>query len=152
MESNVMYFEEYKFFKTKFKFRNKEEYNELFNEALILSPFRFLTLTEQEYDERLHIVWSWKEFFKYAVYGFIAISFILIFKSFPFWLGVTPLILSILSLSFQKFLETKLEDLNFRKSETLELYQMDNFASMEEVRKELIKEKKQREKNKKLQN
>lgn len=137
-----MEFEGLKLVKTKFKFKSEKEYNIFFNNALIASPLRFINLTKQEFDENMHIIFSWKEITKCISFGFLFMFLFAILNGDSLILRLSILGFSSISMLINWFLRKKLNDLNFGKSFVISIYEMDNYFVLEEIRENLIKERK----------
>ena len=129
-----------KLFKTQFKFRGKKEYNEFFNEALIESPLKFINVSKQEFDERIHVAFSRSLICKclgWVAMAFAALTFFVNFYTLTTFL--TAMGLSILGMVLSRVFEKRAEDLKFSKISVIETYKMDNYKYLEIERKKLKK-------------
>lgn len=134
-------FEGLKLKRKAFKFSSKKAYNQAFNDALMNSPLQFIRLSKQEFDEKIHIAFSWMILTKGLAYLLMSISVIFLLAHVSWMLSLAALVLSFSGMIASKLLGGKVEDLAFGKSFVIEMYEMNNYENLKEVRQELIKEK-----------
>jgi hypothetical protein len=141
MYNLAMEFEGLKLRTKSFKFSSKKKYNDFFNDALIDSPLQFIRLSKQEFDEKIHIAFSWMILTKVISWFLIGLSAILILAHVPWMLSLALVVFSFISMFASKIFNTKVEDLALGKSFVIGAYEMNNYENLEEVRQELIAEK-----------
>lgn len=141
MLNSTMEFEGFKFFKKEFKFKNKAEYNRYFNNALIKSPFQFIRLSKEEFNEKIHIALSWMTVLRIASWVLMGIVALGIFYKLGMVFGFVSIGLSIISMLMSNFAKSRVENLALGKSFSIQMYEMNNYENLEEVRQELISEK-----------
>ena len=142
MYNLAMEFEGLKFKKESFKFSSKKKYNDFFNDALIDSPLQFIRASKDEFDEKIHIAFSWMILTKIVSWALLGITAILILAHAGWVFPLVSVGLSFISMFSSKRLNSKVEDLALGKSFVIQMYEMNNYENLEEVRRELIKEKK----------
>lgn len=141
MLNSAMEFEGFKFFKKEFKFKSKEEYNQYFNNALIESPFQFIRLSKEEFNEKMHIALSWMAAFRIASWVLMVMAPLGMLSKFGMVFGFATIGLSAISMLASNVAKGKLENLALGKSFSIQMYEMNNYENLEEVRQELIAEK-----------
>ncbi len=131
-----------KFRRKTFKFASKKKYNDFFNNALIEGPVQFIRVSKAEFDEKMHIALSWMFLAKIISWLFLGIAVIGMLASATWIFGAAVVGLSFLSRFASKRSESKLEALALVKSFCIGIYEMNNYENLEEVRQQLIEEKK----------
>lgn len=137
----AMEFEGFKFFKKEFKFKNKLEYNKYFNNALIESPLQFIRLSKDEFNEKMHIALSWMAVLRIASWTLMGMAALGIFYKLGIVFGIIAIGLSVISMLASNVAKGKLDNLALGKSFSIQMYEMNNYENLEEVRQELIAEK-----------
>ena len=141
MYNLAMEFEGLKLRSKAFKFASKKKYNQIFNDALIDSPLQFIRLSKQEFDEKIHIAFSWMILTKVLSWFLMGVSAILILAHVPWMLSLALVVFSFSGMIASKLFSSKVSDLALGKSFVIGAYEMNNYENLEEVRQELIKEK-----------
>jgi hypothetical protein len=137
----AMEFYGFKFFKKEFKFKSKKEYNQYFNNALIESPFQFIRLSKEEFNEKIHIALSWMAALRIASWALMGMAALGIFCKLGMTFGFVSIGLSVISMLVSNISKGRVENLALGKSFSIQMYEMNNYENLEEVRQELIKEK-----------
>jgi len=137
-----MEFTGFKFRKSEFKFKNRKEYNKYFDNALIESPFKFVRASKAEFNEKIHIALSWMEITKIVAWVLLGVSILSSLVSLGTIFGISMIGLGFISMGLSKFFKNKVEDLAIGKSFCIQMYEMNNFENLEEIREDLIKESK----------
>lgn len=127
------------FFRKEFKFKNKKERNKFFDQALIDGNERYKKVNERDFDEKLHILFSWK------VLTYI-LSYVILFFLVPLYLfnltnltiNICTIFVSLLCYMSSLFFEYILQKVNESKIFTMDMLEQ-NDESINEVRQQLIK-------------
>jgi len=137
---NAIEFEGFKFKMKNFRFKNAAEMNKFFNEALIESPFKFLNLNDQMIIEKMHVSFSWMMINKILSYALFVPAFLGVYYQAPQWFGFSMVGASIFCFLRSKLLSRKLD--RIASARIFFKGMSEDLTYLEEVRQELIKEKK----------
>lgn len=141
MLNAAMEFEGFKFFRKEFKFKSKDQYNKYFDNALIESPLKFIRLSKADFDEKIHIAFSWMAILKIVGWVLLGMTALIILAQTSPLLGAILVGLSMLSVLGSKIAKGKLDRLAFGKSFSIQMYEMNNYENLEQGRQILIEEK-----------
>ena len=130
-----------KFKKSEFKFKNQKEYNQYFDNALIESPFQFIRISKAEFNENIHIALSWMEITKIIAWVLLGASVISFIASLGSIIGISMIALGFILMEISKFFKIRTDNLAMGKAFCIQMYEMNNFENLEEIRKDLIKNK-----------
>lgn len=137
---NILVFEGFKLKMKNFRFKNANEMNNFFNEALIESPFKFLRLNDEMIIERMHVSFSWMMVNKILAFALLVPAFLGVYYQAPQWFGMSFLGSSVLCFLKSKWLSRKLDGI--ASARIFFKGMSEDLTYLEEVRQELINKKK----------
>ena len=132
----VIEYSEFKFFKTEFSFKNEKQSEEYFDNILLHSCRKYVDAMVAESHERMHIVFSWREMLLYSSIVFLALSLLTVLTFNTIIPTIITLILSIVTAITRYYLNIQFQDIGFGINFTKSLFEMNNYAVLEEIRQE----------------
>jgi hypothetical protein len=120
-----------------FYFINRKEMDIFFNKALIDSPFKFIRLTNQMLEEKIHVNFSWMILMKFFSFSLLVPPFIGYFYEASQLFGFFFIGSSVFCFFTYKYFHIKVNNLLIGKS-FFNLMAKNDLSSLEEVREELI--------------
>jgi hypothetical protein len=132
----TMCFDKPLFFRQEYKFKNKKERNSFFNKTLINNIYDYKIAVKFDFDERLHVLFSWMELTKHIAYIMLGLTFLAITR-FNITFELILFFVSFISFVASQFIKSKINDVQLGKEFTISMLNLSN-ETLEEVRQELI--------------
>ena len=135
------------YFKKEFKYKTRKQRDALLEKALIFSSLYFVDMTRKDFDERIHISFSWLSLTKNLAKILSLAIIIIMIMNFGNRISGIQLLLetitfgcSLISFGLSRYFKVQIENLQFDKSFLLSMFEADNYACVEEERQRVLSE------------